>query len=703
MDQRFRIHDHALHACLAMHDTTTFFALWSCCVESSLFQARGVEPAAWAKHRDKRGFPEIRTVLPKWAKVIDAHIDTQSKHGGEHDLPLHGITLKVLRTATHLCTLMAIHKPLTDQQWHPELVMQWSALVRRISSLGSHAPSIPQVVPHKSSWTRTALALKLFAAGLKETVARQAGKHRAERRAALASEIQSDKTGARAYSLLRDPPPKRLAFLERGGVISVDPEVVDDIAVEAWSGVYAGNHADNERWSKAWEFMAKHSDAMHTAPPFELPPLTPAELKAAFAAVKASAPGPDQWTDQALAQMSDLAAAWLCRLFHAVEAGDEWPQQVEVARSVFLAKCAVDSVSPFDYRVLTIASVVYRRWAAVRLAQLQPWVNSWATEDLYGGIKGRSADSASWLLALDVELGMATDTPVSAMATDIYKCFDQMSRQVILLVAARAGAPPALLRAWCSFLDRLTVHNCLAATIGRGYSRGASIPQGCPLSMVWLSLVLRPLVINIRAMGCIPRALADDLMAYSVARDHWRRLKAAGEYTHQFLEDAGSRVAPKKSQLFSSVRNTRITMKGCVWRRLGQTIPVTTTARDLGSQANFGLAFRGTVLGKRILDTMAVVAKVQALPGTHKQKLLWLVTKCLPKALFGCESTPVQRTYLRPLTAALKRAFVSGMSSVAAPALAFASAGRRTPDPSIYILKKEGEAIPSSVARERPG
>ena len=51
------------------------------------------------------------------------------------------------------------------------------------------------------------------------------------------------------------------------------------------------------------------------------------------------------------------------------------------------AKGTSDSFAPSDFRLLTVASAIYRRWAAVRLGHLSEWASTWALPEMCG-IKG---------------------------------------------------------------------------------------------------------------------------------------------------------------------------------------------------------------------------------------------------------------------------------------------------------------------------
>eukprot|EP00969_Alexandrium_andersonii_P274138 12116484-Alexandrium_andersonii.AAC.1 len=66
---------------------------------------------------------------------------------------------------------------------------------------------------------------------------------------------------------------------------------------------------------------------------------------------------------------------------------------------------------PMNLRLLLILPVAYRRWAALRLHQLQGWADRWAIPEIYAGLKGRSAAQAWWDTALDREWRDELGTP----------------------------------------------------------------------------------------------------------------------------------------------------------------------------------------------------------------------------------------------------------------------------------------------------
>eukprot|EP00969_Alexandrium_andersonii_P364545 15464368-Alexandrium_andersonii.AAC.1 len=76
---------------------------------------------------------------------------------------------------------------------------------------------------------------------------------------------------------------------------------------------------------------------------------------------------------------------------------------MEQSRCVCLAKTEHESADPKQYRVLTLTSTLYRRWASIRLGHMSKWASKWITPDMAGTSGGYSPDQASWLFSAQVE------------------------------------------------------------------------------------------------------------------------------------------------------------------------------------------------------------------------------------------------------------------------------------------------------------
>ena len=134
----------------------------------------------------------------------------------------------------------------------------------------------------------------------------------------------------------------------------------------------------------------------------------------------------------------------------------------------------------------------------------------------------------------------------------MFKFFDQLCRPLLYQLAEVAGIPKQILSAYSRFQESLTVHNSLALGLGAPHRRDNGIPQGCPLSMMMIALLMRPWMLLMLQHNVTPRTLADDLLATTSGPGHVERLISATEDTHLYLQRMGARVATSKSILFSS-------------------------------------------------------------------------------------------------------------------------------------------------------
>ena len=135
---------------------------------------------------------------------------------------------------------------------------------------------------------------------------------------------------------------------------------------------------------------------------------------------------------------------------------------------------------------------------------------------------------------------------VTGGAADIYKCFDQLSRPLIHTILEETGMPTRVLETYSKYLEALTIYNTIAGGLGEAYSKPTSIPQGDPLSMMVVAIIMRAWIMQMRSLAVKPRLLADDLQLISTGPRHLHNFEYAFNKTHAHLEDMGARIAPQK-------------------------------------------------------------------------------------------------------------------------------------------------------------
>eukprot|EP00969_Alexandrium_andersonii_P168810 7460738-Alexandrium_andersonii.AAC.1 len=148
--------------------------------------------------------------------------------------------------------------------------------------------------------------------------------------------------------------------------------------------------------------MDSHPHDTFRSATFRLPPITGDAVRRSFEKAGDSAPGPDAWTNAELRGLPNIAYELIAIMYSLIEQGASWPRAVLESKSAFIPKGEAQDLHPLSHRVLTISSVIYRRWASLRLAQLSPWISMWQMPSMCGARGELSGDMASWALALQI-------------------------------------------------------------------------------------------------------------------------------------------------------------------------------------------------------------------------------------------------------------------------------------------------------------
>ena len=118
-----------------------------------------------------------------------------------------------------------------------------------------------------------------------------------------------------------------------------------------------------------------------------------------------------------------------------------------------------------------------------------------------------SVEEAWYSTALHLERVRLQGLPATGASVDIHKCFDQLVRELVYHVLEEVGCPDEILVAYQSFSEKMIAHNFVNGHVGNGHHHRCGIPQGCPLSMPIVSLLMRPLAKLVEGHGCKPRSL----------------------------------------------------------------------------------------------------------------------------------------------------------------------------------------------------
>ena len=160
-----------------------------------------------------------------------------------------------------------------------------------------------------------------------------------------------------------------------------------------------------------------------------------------------------------------------------METQGRWPRALCQAWITLIPKG--DSPSPLDQRPISVASAVYRLWAATRLRYAVEWQHGWIDPSQCGFRPQHSAVDAFYKIALAVEEALLSHKPLTGAFLDYAKCFDRLPHGVLLSLARRAGMDELVLRPLRAIYADLERWFKVGGSIGLTFKPTKGILQGC--------------------------------------------------------------------------------------------------------------------------------------------------------------------------------------------------------------------------------
>eukprot|EP00969_Alexandrium_andersonii_P022128 968879-Alexandrium_andersonii.AAC.1 len=77
---------------------------------------------------------------------------------------------------------------------------------------------------------------------------------------------------------------------------------------------------------------------------------------------------------------------------------------------------------------------------------------------MYSGVRGRGAADAWYRTAADLECNTLHGRHTSITTVDVFKCFDQLDRELIYALMSIAGWPPMTTRAYAAMMEGVRIH-----------------------------------------------------------------------------------------------------------------------------------------------------------------------------------------------------------------------------------------------------
>ena len=225
------------------------------------------------------------------------------------------------------------------------------------------------------------------------------------------------------------------------------------------------------------------------------------------------------------------------------------------------------------------------------MCQLDGWFKSWVPDSVFSAGGGRGSDEAWYTSAHDIEevLTGAADSDVHLFVADVMKSFDAVHRRILDWVLSSLGLPGWCRHVYFEYHARVQLRFKLASGLGEPRTRDGGIPQGCPLSMMFIVALYLPWCRYLAAqVGVQPQLYADNLKC--VSRDPGSLLHAA-RFTTGYVRLVVQEPAPSKCVLLSTSGVVRQDMKDWVFSQEGDRWSVKIDVRDL--RVHLDTTFRG--------------------------------------------------------------------------------------------------------------
>ena len=250
--------------------------------------------------------------------------------------------------------------------------------------------------------------------------------------------------------------------------------------------------------------------------------------------------------------------------------------------------------------------------------------------------------------SLDIEevLSGAADSHVHLFVADVVKSFDTVDRGILDRVLSSLGLP-----GWVRHAYFLRFK--LVSGLGQSWTRDGGIPQGCPLSMMFIMALYLPWCRYLAAeVGVQPQLYADNLKCLSRNPD---LLLHAARFTTKYVRLVGQEPAPSKCVILSSSREVRKDMKGWVLSQEGDQWSVKFDVLDLGGHLD--TTFRGwsSTLAARVRLVISRLVLIFVLPLDFHGRVRVVWSLYLPAALHGIEASLFASESLRKLRSAVRR------------------------------------------------
>ena len=405
------------------------------------------------------------------------------------------------------------------------------------------------------------------------------------------------------------------------------PAIAVDEVQKAWMEYYAKPSLDPE----AAIFEALECDPLQ----HPLPPITPQDILGILRKKgHQTAPEPDSWRAEELAQLPMVALQQLALVFGIMEERGQAPSSMVAGWLADVAKSDVPA-SPISVRPISILSIVWRVYTSARAQALQEWAKEAFDKSQYAHIAGRDYQRA--LVDLQLLMDTAHADPAAALhvlSLDASKAFPSTPRAYMWRTLVSRGFPAKVaFVVEDAYTKGVLRHRFNGSNVASStFFMANGIHQGCATSVLGFNAILVEMCEEVLALHPSLRIVvyADDISLISTDR---ALLLQALAIVEAHLLKLGVSLNGAKSQYWSAKDAQPIRVSGTsvspqpVIKVLGYQLSCTPLVH-VGQDHPLQQAYHSAAQTLRKLP-MPVQFRVNALAGITLARELWAPLRVL--------------------------------------------------------------------------
>ena len=404
-----------------------------------------------------------------------------------------------------------------------------------------------------------------------------------------------------------------------------------------WDGFWNINKAVD------WDEVAKIAESMPIIQPFD-PTVWPEDVTRAIKKLKAhKARGLDGWSNSELKSLSPHQVSMLADLFNTVLATGQWPSHLSSAFVSLLAKVPQPK-GPKDARPITVLPSLYRLFGKIMTEKIFANWEGVLPDTLFGSVPGKCSMDAAWELASAIEESLAGGEDVFGVSLDLSKAYNTLNRDVVSFLAARAGWPESLIRAFRGYMDTFDRYFKIHGGFYGPVKSKVGVAEGCPLAVPAMILVTWAVTNFVAEPHASMVSYVDN---WSLQAKTFRGISdALGKVTHA-TEILHLILNPDKSRAYATTAKSRKSLKSLLCQ--GRPLNVVLKVDDLGVDFNAGRQNTAASVLSRLDDSLPKLLRLRVMPWSAHRKSEVLLRTVHPAVSFGCELASVSWTTFNTL------------------------------------------------------